>query len=133
VSSKFISILLERATELDTMLKEGTRAAPCRGGPPWPPLNAQPAHGSPKRGGHGGPPLQGWRFNRCTPLASSDEPPTKEKRNQGSECLPGSPLRRIESGKRLMPANRRHPRSVTTQNVLSFGGFVGLAGGRFEH
>jgi methylase of polypeptide subunit release factors len=36
-----------------------TPDAACRGGPLWPPLVGD-NHATPKRGGHGGPPLQGW-------------------------------------------------------------------------
>src|SRR5215510_10140480 len=45
------------------MLKHWKRTSsvkPCRGGPPWPPLNRFRAmSGTAKRGGHGGPPLHG--------------------------------------------------------------------------
>ena len=92
------------------MLKEGTRADPCRGATPW--IAIQSLHST-------------GRFRRASLQ--------KKKGNQVSECLPGSPPGRIESGERVMPANRRHPLLRTAQNVLSFGGFVGLAGGRFEH
>ena len=48
-----------RVVEQASLIAPSTSNAACRGGPPWPPLLAS-ASSSVTRGGHGGPPLQGW-------------------------------------------------------------------------
>ena len=86
--------VVEQATLIpsSTTHKASPSSAACKGGPPWPPLFAG-APSSATKGGHGGPPLQGWgKFIRA------DEVFFRVLKRGGARLQPLSHLARVRFG-----------------------------------